>query len=80
MFYLTRWKKLEPNFQDLNNGLEQTGYQGEKIRADNWREETARRVEDVDWNAIWADLEPFVMRRSDLKAFRRTFLLEALQR
>ena len=79
IFYLKRWKEIEPNFQYLNNALEQTGYGGEKITAENWRSETAHRVEDADWSAIQADLEPFVMRRSDLKAFRREFLLQALE-
>ena len=79
MFYLRRYNEIEPNLQYLNNALEQTGYDGEEITADNWREETARRVEDADWNAIQADLEPFVMRRSDLKAFQRQFLLDALE-
>ncbi len=78
MFYLTRWNEIEPNFQYLNNALKQTGYAGEQITTDNWRRETARHVEDADWSAIQADLKPFVMRRADLKAFQRTFLVEAL--
>ncbi len=78
MFYLTRWRDTEPNLLYLNNALKQTGYKGPEIVENNWRHHTARRVESADWNAIRADLEPFVMRRSDLKAFRREFLLEAL--
>ena len=79
MFYLARWEDIEPNFKYLNNALEQTGYDGAKITAENWRFETAQRVEDADWSAIQADLAPFVLRRSDLKAFRCEFLLEALE-
>ena len=79
MFYLGRWKEIEPNFKYLNSALKQTGYDGEKITADNWRRETANRVENADWKAIQADLEPFVLRRSDLKAFRREFLLKELE-
>lgn len=79
MFYLTRWKGIEPNFEYLNNALDQTGYHGVAITADNWRQEVAQEVENADWRAIQADLEPFVLRRSDLKAFQREFLLEALE-
>lgn len=79
MFYLSRWQDLEPNLTYLNNALIQAGYEGVGLTSSNWREETVKQVEVVNWDEICADLEPFVIRRADLKAFRREFLIAALR-
>ena len=78
LFYLTRWKEITPNFEYLNNALEQTGYKGSAIEEDNWKERILGRVQEVQWSTVEEDVEPFLLDRGDLKAFRKDFLVEEL--
>ena len=78
LFYLTRWEKTEPNFKYLNNALEQTGYEGSVIDADNWNVRILERVEEVDWSTVQEDVRPFLLDPADLKAFRKEFLMSKL--
>jgi predicted nucleotidyltransferase component of viral defense system len=77
-FYLTREDAIEPNIPYLRNALEQTGYSGEQVTADNWKKLTRKRVEATDWDQVKSDVEPFLLRPSDLKAFRKDLLLSKL--
>lgn len=77
-FYLTRWDDVQPNIQYLRNALEQTDYEGESVTADNWKQLTARRIKELDWEEVRSDVDSFVLRQSDLKAFRKDLLLEKL--
>jgi hypothetical protein len=78
MFYLTRWPATDPNIIYLNNALEQTDWEGPRITTDNWRTVTADRVEQVDWEEVREDVEPFVLRSGDLKALRKDLLVSEL--
>ncbi len=78
-FYLRRWEEVAPNIPYLNNALRQTGYSGDTLTELNWKQLTAKRVEEVNWTQIQKDVEPFLLRSEDLKAFHREFLLQLLQ-
>ncbi|MFQ5930726.1 MAG: nucleotidyl transferase AbiEii/AbiGii toxin family protein [Acidobacteriota bacterium] len=79
LFYLGRWKAVSPNIPYLNNALKQTGYRGNAVAEHNWKKVTALRVRAVDWVQIQKDIEPFLLRPEDLKAFRKEFLLQLLE-
>lgn len=77
-FFVTRWEGIEPNLPYLRSALDQTGYGGPDLTETNWRSVVAQRVEKADWDAVLSDVEPFLLRQSDLKAFRRDLLLTEL--
>ena len=78
MFYLNRWRQTGPNVAYLVNALQQTGYEGEAVTADNWRRVVAARVEAVDWLGVLADVDPFLLREADATALRKDRLLQLL--
>lgn len=78
-FYLSRWENLTPNFVYLNNALKQTDYSGPALNPNNWKEITSRKIEEVEWDYVISDVEPFLQNQNDLKVFTRETLLESLQ-
>ncbi len=79
MFYLTRWDDAEPNFEYLNNALQQTGYEGGQLDASNWKEKMLERIDDVDWSGMQDDVRPFLLNGEDLKVFKKQYLRAALR-
>lgn len=77
-FFLSRWKDVVPNISYLNHALKQTGYRGSTVTEENWKKHVAERVGKVQWTQIEQDVEPFLLRSGDAKAFRKEFLLELL--
>jgi hypothetical protein len=55
-----------PNLVLLNNALAQTGWQGGALTEANWRGLVRARLRLLDWNAILADVRPFVEPGFDL--------------
>jgi hypothetical protein len=55
-----------PNLVLLNNALAQTGWQGGTLTEANWRELVREHLRLLDWNAILADVRPFVEPGFDL--------------
>ncbi len=78
-FILNHWKDVSPDFKFLNSSLVQTGYNGRKVTADNWRELIVSRVRKTNWKHIDQDVAQFVLRRGDLKAFGKDLLIAKLQ-
>ncbi len=60
LWYLSDPLWPQPNLVLLNNALAQTEWQGEKLTEANWRELIARRLHQMDWSSILADVRPFV--------------------
>lgn len=77
-FFLNRWEKIVPNLKYLNNALRQTGYDGDEVTDKNWRKLMFCRLKEVDWETIKQDVEAFVLRLGDLKAFRKDLLIRKL--
>ena len=67
MFFLQRWRDVAPNIEYLANALEQTGYEGPTIAAENWKQLTVSRIREVDWSGIQRDVVPFLLRPADSK-------------
>ncbi len=67
MFYLSRWKTIEPNFVYLNNCLVQSGYGGESFSSNNWRKLLLNRLRSINWQLVKEDVSPFIGSNSDLQ-------------
>lgn len=61
MWYLAAPDWPPPNLVMLNNALAQTGWAGEQLTADNWRDTVQRRLYQLDWSGIVADVRPFLI-------------------
>lgn len=80
IFLLSRWPDLEPNIPFLVNALAQTGYSGEKVNDQNWRDVLLRHVEGVNWIAVVKDVEPFLESPVDRDILKRDNLIQVLSR
>ncbi|MFA5293070.1 MAG: nucleotidyl transferase AbiEii/AbiGii toxin family protein [Phycisphaerae bacterium] len=78
-WYLSDRNWPAPNTIFLNNALQQTGWQGQAITIDNWKNETAQRISQYDWNKVIADVRPFIERQQDLKLLAKENLLKLLE-
>lgn len=79
LFYLNKWEGIEPNFDYLNNALEQTGFAGTRITRGNWRETLLEKVKEVSWSLVEDDVKPFLLNDEDLKVFSKKFLIKELK-
>lgn len=69
-WYLTKHEKLEPNFQQLNAALMQTGKTKIlKVDAKNWKGLLLKRIRSSNWNDIVHDVSPFLERNGDINYF-----------
>lgn len=67
LFYLSRWKEIQPNFNYLNNCLEQSGYTDTKFTESNWKPLLMRKLENVDWKLVQDDVQPFIGSLADIQ-------------
>ncbi|MFA7173700.1 MAG: nucleotidyl transferase AbiEii/AbiGii toxin family protein [Kiritimatiellia bacterium] len=65
-WYLADRRWPEPNLDQLNAALSQTGWAGPTMTATNWRSELARRLATLDWQRAQADVRPFLERERDI--------------
>lgn len=65
LWYLSAADWPIPNLTMLNNALTQTGWQGEEVTAENWRELTLTRLKSLDWTVAVNDVRPFLMNAGD---------------
>lgn len=78
-WYLTKHKNLLPNFELLNNALQQTRESYAKVTPDNWLEVLGQRIGSLDWKSIENDVLPFLEFQDDLLSFTRENLLMLLK-
>jgi len=75
LWYLTKFKDLEPNFIMLNNAFAQTSRKPVKLIADNWKAEIKKTVETLDWAKVRNDVSRFLEDSSELGLLEsRTFV------
>lgn len=65
MWYLSDRSWPKPNLVQLNNALEQTGWQGPVVTSENWAELVQQRIDQLDWEKILLDVRPFLERPED---------------
>ncbi len=66
MWYLTKFKGIEPNYVMLNNAMAQTFKEPLKITQENWKAEIKKSVKALDWEKVRDDVGKFLEDSSDL--------------
>ena len=79
LWYLSRPNPVTPNVSLLQNALAQTGWNGPRIRAENWREVIANKIVGLDFAKIAEDVGPFLERPEDRALVTREIVLSALR-
>ncbi len=59
MWYLSKFKDIEPNYIMLNNAIVQTFKEPLKFTQDNWKIEIKKTVETLDWAKVRNDVSRF---------------------
>jgi predicted nucleotidyltransferase component of viral defense system len=77
-WYLSRWKDISPNFKQLNNALEQTGWGEGVLDESNWLDHVGRVVKRADWKKVKPDVINFLENPKDADVFSRENILNLL--
>ncbi len=78
VWYLSDRAWPRPNFVLLNNALEQSQWQGEKMSPDNWRQSIISVVTQYDWEKVLSDVRPFVERQQELSLLTKESIVKLL--
>ncbi len=81
VWYLTNFKKLEPNFEMLNNAARQTlGEDFDKeLKIENWKSILSKKVETIDVAKIKNDVYRFLESHSDVELLTKDNLIKLLK-
>jgi predicted nucleotidyltransferase component of viral defense system len=78
LWYLSDPTWPQPNMTMLHNAMEQTGWTGPAVTEDNWRGLVRQRLEGVAWQAVAADVRPFIEPRGNPELLTRENLFRVL--
>lgn len=67
MWYLSKFKGIEPNYIMLNNAMAQTSKDPVMINQENWKTEIKKVVGTLDWKKVRSDVERFLEDPDDIK-------------
>ena len=79
VWYLTRPDPPQLNLTMLNHALAQSGWEGDSMTELNWREQIAKRCQQLEWKRVIADVEPFLIDEKELVLLQQERILELLQ-
>jgi len=79
MWYLSDREWPAPNLDLLNNALKQTGWLGETLSLQNWREAVRKKIESTPWEQVIDDVRPFIVSPDDLELLTRENFLNLLK-
>ena len=65
LWYLSDPEWPPPNLTLLNNALQQTGWTGPRMTAENWRAVLLDRLQGVDWKRVVDDVRPLLEPNAD---------------
>jgi len=65
LWYLTKYKDIEPNYIMLGNALKQTGEEGIVINKDNWKNILLEKLKDKDYETIRNDVINFLINKEE---------------
>jgi hypothetical protein len=60
LWYLSDPAWPQPNLVLLNNALAQSHWTGEKMTAENWKQQVWLKLQGLDWKTVAEDVRPFV--------------------
>ncbi len=67
IWYLSKFKGIEPNFIMLNNAMAQTSKNPTLLNQENWKTEIKKVVKTLDWAKVRNDVERFLEDSGDIK-------------
>ncbi len=79
MWYLSDREWPAPNLDLLNNALKQTGWRGETMLSNNWREEVRKKIGPTPWDQVVDDIRPFIASPDELGLLTKENLLNLLK-
>ena len=80
IWYLSDRNWPSPNLTLLNNALAQTGWSGDVLQLENWREVVASRIDSFSFEQALEDVRPFISQHDDLTLLTKDNLLRLLER
>jgi hypothetical protein len=78
IWYLSDRDWPDPNLVLLNNALQQTGWTGSTVYADNWREIVRAKIEAMSFDQALDDVRPFLGSREDIGLLTKENLMHLL--
>ncbi len=78
-WYLSKWKGLIPNFNQLNNAVRQKIRDFPDIDRNNWLKMLEEKIQSLKWAEVKNDVIPFLESRDDLLTFTKSNLLLLLR-
>jgi predicted nucleotidyltransferase component of viral defense system len=74
-WYRSKQRELLPNFQMLNNAIQQTHPDYKEVSEGNWLELLREKMRTLDWKSVENDVLPFLEYREDSVTFTKENLL-----
>jgi len=78
-WYLSNRNWPEPNLVLLNNALLQTGWQGNELTVNTWRDVVRQKVTELPWEQVFEDVAPFLEKEAEIQLLTRENLLRLLE-
>ena len=78
LWYLTKFKDLQPNFVMLNNALCQTSKYFVQITEENWKKRLKELINDLDISRVRDDILPFLEAPEELELLTKENLYKLL--
>lgn len=79
MWYLTKFKAIEPNYIMLNNAMAQTHKDSPRITRENWKTEIKKVAEALDWDKVRNDVGRFLEDQNELKLLESNTFINLLE-
>lgn len=67
MWYLSRFKGIEPNYTMLNNAMAQTFKRPKEFMQENWKAEIEKVVKTLDWEKVKNDVRRFLEDQNEIE-------------
>ena len=80
LWYLSDSQWPAPNITFLRNALEQTGWNGPEVTAENWARLVSEQLEAIDWERAVEDVRPFLEKPEEAYLLTRGNLSKLLSR
>jgi predicted nucleotidyltransferase component of viral defense system len=79
-WYLSQLDWPAPNLNQLNQGLQQSGWTGPTLTSDNWRDYVRQRIEQLNWREdVVQDIRTFIIDKGWEQSLSQATLLALLK-